>query len=55
MRPQIGPEDFKSVVIFLTRRIIDKHLRGYLFASAARSGKRDEKGKGGNQVFRRKT
>jgi len=52
---KIEPEDFKSVVSFLVRRIIDKRLSGDLFAPAGRIRKRVRKGKGGNQVSRRKT
>ena len=45
VRGKIDPGDFKSVVSFLTRRIIDKHLRGDLFAPAAREAKRVRRGK----------
>jgi len=45
---KIDPEDFRSVVSFLIRRIIDKHLRGDLFAPAARAAKRG--GRTGRQV-----
>ena len=31
VRGKIDPGDFKSVISFLTRRIIDKRLRGDLF------------------------
>ena len=34
---KIDPGDFKSVVSFLTKRIIDRHLSGDLFAPVARS------------------
>jgi hypothetical protein len=37
---KINPEDFKSVVSFLTRRIIDKRLSGDLFAPVARTANR---------------
>ena len=40
VRGQIDPGDFKSVVTFLTRRIIAKRLEGDLFASPVRAGKR---------------
>jgi len=40
---KIDPGDFKSVVSFLTRRIIDKRLNVDLFATAARVGKRGRK------------
>jgi len=35
---KIDPGDFKSVISFLTRRIIDKRLRGDLFARIRGSG-----------------
>ena len=53
---KVDPGDFKSMVSFLTRRIIDKRLKGNLFAPPARvtkkggrtgsqgSGKRPKKG-----------
>jgi len=37
---RIDPGDFKSVVSFLTRRIIDNRLRGDLFTPSSRTGKR---------------
>ena len=37
---KIEPGDFKSVVGFLTRRIIDKCLAGDLFTPVARTAKR---------------
>ena len=37
---KIEPGDFKSVVSFLTRRIIDNRLTGDLFTSTARTTKR---------------
>ena len=37
---KIDPVDFKSVVSFLTRRIIDNRLTGDLFTPAARTAKR---------------
>jgi len=36
----IDPGDFRSVVNFLTRRIIDNRLTGDLFTPAARTAKR---------------
>ena len=45
VRGKIEPGDFKSVVSFLTRRIIDQRLEGDLFASAAREAKRVRRGK----------
>ena len=52
---KIDPGDFKSVVSFLTRRIIDHRLSGDLFASVARPGKRVKKGKSGVRRTRRGT
>ena len=40
---KINPADFKSVVSFLTRRIIDNRLTGDLFTPAARTGSRVRK------------
>ena len=37
---KIDPEDFKSVVSFLTKRIIDRRLSGDLYAPVAPSKKR---------------
>ena len=37
---KIEPGDFKSVVSFLTRRIIDNRLTGDLFTPAGRTAKR---------------
>ena len=51
-RGKVDPGDFKSVVSFLTRRIIDKRLKGDLFAPAARVAKRG--GRTGSQVSRRR-
>jgi hypothetical protein len=45
---KIDPGDFRSVVSFLIRRIIDRRLRGDIFASAMRAGKRG--GRTGSQV-----
>jgi hypothetical protein len=42
---KIEPGDFKSVVSFLTRRIIDKRLEGDFFTSALRAGKRVRRNK----------
>jgi hypothetical protein len=49
---KVDPEDFKSVVSFLTRRIIDKRLKGDLFAPAARVAKRGGRTK--SQVSRKR-
>jgi hypothetical protein len=40
---KVDPGDFKSVVSFLTRRIIDKRLKGDLFTPAPREAKRGRK------------
>ena len=45
---KVDPGDFRSVVSFLIRRIIDRRLRGDLFAPAARVAKRG--GRTGSQV-----
>ena len=42
---KIEPGDFKSVVSFLARRMIDKRLAGDIFASAGLEAKRVRKGK----------
>ena len=52
VRGKIDPGDFKSVVSFLTRRIIDKRLKGDLFAPASRVAKRG--GRTGSQVSRKR-
>jgi hypothetical protein len=52
---KVDPGDFKSVVSFLVRRIIDKRLSGDLFAPAGRTRKRVRRGKGSDKVSRRKT
>jgi hypothetical protein len=52
VRGKIDPGDFKSVVSFLTRRIIDKRLKGDLFAPAGRVAKRG--GRAGSQVSRKR-
>jgi hypothetical protein len=54
VRGKIEPSDFESVVSFLAKRIIDKRLRGDLFAPEARRGKKVKKAKRGTQVGRRK-
>jgi hypothetical protein len=53
VRGKVDPGDFKSVVSFLTRRILDKRLKGDLFAPAARVAKRGRKG--GSQVSRKRS
>jgi hypothetical protein len=47
---KIDPGNFKSVVSFLTRRIIDRRLRGELFTPAVRVAKRTGRGKSGIRV-----
>jgi hypothetical protein len=47
---KIEPGDFKSVVSFLTRRIIDNRLTGDLFTPAARAAKRVRRAKGPGHV-----
>jgi len=52
---RIDPGDFKSVVSFLVRRIIDRRLSGDLFAPVARSRKRVKGAKSGVRRTRRRT
>ena len=52
---KIDHGDFKSVVSFLTRTILEKRLRGDLFAPAAEVGKKVKKTKSGLPVSGRKT
>ena len=54
VRGKIEPDDFESVVSFLAKRIIDKRLRGDLFAPEARRGKKVKKAKRRTRVARRK-
>jgi hypothetical protein len=42
---RVDPGDFKSVESFLTRRIINKRLRGDLFAAAVRTEEGVRRGK----------
>ena len=53
VRGKIDPGDFKSVVSFLTRRIIDHHLSGDLFAPVARLGKKVKGSKSVRRTRRR--
>ena len=55
VRGKIDPGDFRSVVSFLTRIIIEKRLREDLFAPIAGIGKRVKKTKSGLKVLGRKT
>jgi hypothetical protein len=52
VRGKVDPGDFKSVVSFLTRAIMERRLSGDLFAPAARVGKRGRKA--GSQVSRKR-
>jgi len=51
---KIDPGDFKSVVSFLIRRIIDRRLSGDLFAPVARKGKRVKSGESGIRRTRKR-
>jgi len=55
VRGKIDPGDFKSVVSFLTRIIIEKRLIGDLFAPTAGTAKRVKKVKSGLQVLGKRT
>jgi hypothetical protein len=52
---KIEPGDFKSVVSFLSRRIIDQRLSGDLFSLPPGGIKRRKDSKGTNQVSRQKS
>jgi len=54
VRGKIVPGDFRSVVSFLIRTIIEKRLRGDLFASTAESGRKAKKTKSALPVLGRK-
>jgi len=45
VRGKIDPGDFKSVITFLTKRIIDHRLEGDLFTPSVRRVKRGRMGK----------
>jgi hypothetical protein len=45
VRGKIDPGDFKSVVSFLVRRIIEKRLEGNFFSPAVRTAERVRRGK----------
>jgi len=49
-RGKVDPGNFKSMVSFLTRVIIEKRLRGNLFAPAAGEKGRGKRGKKGPRV-----
>jgi hypothetical protein len=51
---KIEPGDFKSVVSFLVRRIIDKRFEGDFFTSAPGAGKRVKRGKSRVQISGKK-
>ena len=55
VRGKIDPGDFKSVVTFLIKRIIDNRLSGDLFAPKRGTGKRDKKRKSDIQASGKKT
>jgi len=55
VKGKIDHGDFKSVVSFLTRTIIEKRLRGDLFASTAEAGRRVKKTKNDLPVLGSKT
>ena len=55
VRGKIDPGDLRSVVSFLIRIILDKRLRGDLFASPAEAGRRVKKTKSGLPVLGRRT
>jgi len=52
VRGKVDPGDFRSVVSFLTRAIMERRLSGDLFAPAAPVAKRG--GKAGSQVSRKR-
>ena len=54
VRGKIDPGDFKSVVSFLTRRIIDNRLTGDLFTPGTRTEKRIKGSKSQAHVSRKK-
>ena len=51
-RGKVDPGDFKSMVSFLTRKIIEKRLEGNLFAPTGRVARR--RGRTGSQVSGRR-
>jgi hypothetical protein len=55
VRGKIDPGDFRSVVSFLTRIIIEKRLRGDLFALTGEAGRGVKKTKSDLQVLGRRT
>ena len=55
VRGKLDPGDFRSVVSFLIRTIIEKRLRGDLFAFPAEAGRRGNKPKTGLPILGRRT
>jgi len=55
VRGKIDPGDFKSVISFLTRAIVETRLRGDLFVPAAGTKRRGKKGIGGTRFSGKKT
>jgi hypothetical protein len=55
VRGKVDPGDFKSVVSFLTRVIIERRLRGNLFIPKAGVKKRIKKRRRNSQISRGKT
>jgi len=51
---KVDPGDFKSVVSFLTRRIIDRRLSGDLFTPEVRTGKRMKSSESGIRRIRKR-
>jgi hypothetical protein len=51
---KVDPADFKSVVSFLTRRIIDNRLTGDIFTPPGRTAKRAKEDKSRARVSRKK-
>jgi hypothetical protein len=51
---KIDPGDFKSVISFLTRRIIDNRLTGDLFTPAGQTAKRMKRSKRRTHISRKK-
>jgi hypothetical protein len=54
VRGKVDPGDFKSVVSFLTRAIIERRIRGDLFVPIAGVKRRVKKGKRGTRVSGKK-
>jgi len=54
VRGKVDPGNFRNMVSFLIRVIIERRLRGNLFAHAEGIKRRVTKGRMGNQVSRKK-